>query len=89
MCGGFAAVKATKSAIAFEDSLLPLRQLNMDKSKAEMDAYADSILNASDVTGYANTEMATAFYDLQSATGLFGPEVEKIESAAAGIRRAT
>ncbi len=71
-------VKSVKAASAFEDAFLPIQQLNMDKPRDELEKYRGQILRASDATGVANTEMAAAFYDLQSATGLYGDDVEKM-----------
>lgn len=71
---GATAGKGVAAAEKFDAAFLNIRQLNLDKSKNEMDAFRSKIRDASYDVG-ANLEMSTnAVYDLQSATGVFGDE---------------
>ena len=70
--------KSIDAAVKFDSAFLPIKQLNLDKSKAEMDSYRNIIRDSSYEVG---TDLATstkAYYDLQSATGLYGKEAESV-----------
>jgi TP901 family phage tail tape measure protein len=66
---------ATLKAAAFNHEFLDIRQLNLDKSKSELASYKGQILDTAFSTGLAARDMAKAFYDIQSGTGLFGKDV--------------
>jgi TP901 family phage tail tape measure protein len=75
--GGIALVSDTigKSIDAtekFNTAFLPIRNLNLDKSKAEMDSYRNKIRDGAYEVGAALDVSSTALYDLQSLTGLYG-----------------
>jgi TP901 family phage tail tape measure protein len=81
--GGLAAVTATidrsiDSAVKFNTAFLPIRQLNLDKSKAEMDSYRSMIRESAYEVGTSLDVSTKAYYDLQSATGLYGKEAEAV-----------
>ena len=66
--------KSIDSAAKFNTAFLPIRNLNLDKSKAEMDSYRNKIRDAAYEVGAALDVSSTALYDLQSLTGLYGDE---------------
>jgi len=70
--------KGVQAAGEFNNQFLELRQLNLDKPKAELDGLSDRVLDLSFKLGANATSMAKAFYDVQSATGRFGDEVADI-----------
>ena len=57
---------ATAKAMEFEHKFTNIRQLNLDKSRAELNAYRMDILRTSMQTGVSNQEMhkATTIYNL-------------------------
>lgn len=66
--------KGVQAAERFDSAFLPIRQLNLDKSKDELDSFREGIRTASYEIG-TNLEASTnAVYDLQSATGLYGDD---------------
>lgn len=81
--GGIAAITATinrsvDSAEKFNSAFLPIRQLNLDKSKSEVDSYRSLIRNSAYEIGTSLEDSTKAYYDLQSATGLYGKEAESV-----------
>ncbi|MBI9063270.1 MAG: phage tail tape measure protein [Marinilabiliaceae bacterium] len=70
--------KATTKAAEFNHEFLAIRQLNLDKSSQQLNSYKNSIKTVAFETGQAATDTAKAFYDIQSATGLFGKDVADI-----------
>jgi TP901 family phage tail tape measure protein len=81
--GGIAAITATihKSVDAtekFNSAFLPIRQLNLDKSKSEVDSYRNLIRDSAYDIGTSLVDSTKAYYDLQSATGLYGAEAEAV-----------
>ncbi len=73
----------------FENQFLELKNLNLDKTDAQIKGLRDSILTASSDTGKAATDMSKAFFDIQSGTGLFGADVDKIARKTADFSTAT
>lgn len=69
---------ATSKAMEFEHKFTNIRQLNLDKSRSELNAYRMDILRTSMQTGVSNQEMAQGYYDLQSALGVYGDDATKI-----------
>lgn len=66
--------KGVQAAERFDSAFLPIRQLNLDKSKGELESYRSQIREAAFDVG-TNLEASTnAVYDLQSATGLYGKD---------------
>lgn len=72
--------KATLAAADFNHEFLEIRQLNLDKSADSLNDYRDLVLDTAFTTGRSAKEMSKAFFDIQSATGLFGDDVEQIAS---------
>ncbi|PID88600.1 MAG: phage tail tape measure protein, partial [Bacteroidia bacterium] len=69
---GSVAIKGVSSAERFDHAFTNIRNLNLDKSKDQLDTFRAKIRDASYEIG-ANLEKSTnAVYDLQSATGLYG-----------------
>lgn len=84
---GFATV--TKKAADFEHQFLELRQLNLDKTNAELERLNDQVLRTSFNTGMLAKDTAKAYFDIQSATGKYGAEVDSIVEKTALFARAT
>lgn len=81
--GGIATITATidrsvDAAQKFDSAFLPIKQLNLDKSKTEMDSYRNLIRNSAYEIGTSIEDSTKAYYDLQSATGLYGKEAEAV-----------
>lgn len=74
---GLAATTAIKKAREFNHEFLELKNLNLDKTQAEIDGLKDSILDLSIKKGLDPVKTSKAFFDVQSATGLYGLEVER------------
>ena len=92
--GGIAAITATidKSAEAaqkFDSAFLPIRQLNLDKSKSEMDSYRNMVRDSAYEVGTSLEASTNAYYDLQSATGMYGKDAEKVFKMVANYSVAT
>ncbi|SDE75637.1 phage tail tape measure protein [Riemerella columbipharyngis] len=71
---GALGVKSVQAAEKFNDAFLPIRQLNLDKSKGELDDYRNKIRDAAFEVGTNLSASTTAMYDLQSATGVYGDD---------------
>jgi TP901 family phage tail tape measure protein len=81
--GGAIAVGAiigqtTKKAAEFNHEFLPIQQLNLDKPVSQLNNYKESIKSVAFETGQSLVDTTKAFYDIQSATGLFGKDVADI-----------
>lgn len=74
-----------KSASEFNSAFTPIRQLNLDKSAAEMSNYKDLIQDSAFAVGADLKKAAAGFYDIQSATGLFGSDVKAVFEPASDI----
>lgn len=72
------AVKGTQAVEKFDSAFLPIRNLNLDKPKAELDDYRQKIRDASFEIGTSLVDSTNAVYDLQSATGLYGDDAIEI-----------
>lgn len=81
--------KGVQAAQEFDSQFLELRQLNLDKPKAELDRLNDSILDVAFSNGLNATATAKAYFDIQSATGKYGEEVEKIVAKTGLFARVT
>lgn len=66
--------KGVQAAERFDSAFLPIRQLNLDKSKGEMDDFRNQIRDATYEVGTNLVDSTNAVYDLQSATGLYGKD---------------
>ena len=80
---------ATAKAMEFEHKFTNIRQMNLDKSRSELDTYRMDILRTSMDTGIANQEMAQGYYDLQSALGVYGDDATKIATLVGNYSIAT
>ena len=81
--GGMAIITSTlnrsiDAAEKFDSAFLPIRQLNLDKSKNEIDGYKEVIRNSAYSIGTSIEDSTNAYYDLQSATALYGAEAESV-----------
>jgi TP901 family phage tail tape measure protein len=65
---------AGKKASEFHAAFLPIKQLNLDKSSATLRQYQNQIKDAAYNVGADLNKATSAFYDLQSGTGLFGQD---------------
>lgn len=68
-------VKGVHAAEQFGVGFRELRNLNMDKSPEEIQQLNDSLLGLSFDKGLDARAVSKAFYDIQSATGLYGEQV--------------
>ncbi len=92
--GGVAAVTAVidrsiDSATKFDSAFLPIRNLNLDKSKAQMDSYKEKIRSAAYDVGASLDVSSTALYDLQSLTNLYGDDAIAVYKKIANYSTAT
>lgn len=89
IAGAFAAVggialltvglnRSINAAQDFDAAFLPIRNMNLDKSKAELDNFRNEIRNASFDIGSNLVDSTNAVFDLQSATGLYGDDAIEV-----------
>ncbi len=71
---GALTAKGVESVEKFDSAFLPIRQLNLDKPRKEIDAYRVKIRDAAFEIGANVVDSTNAMYDLQSATGLYGDD---------------
>lgn len=81
--GGFALLttgltKSVDAAEKFDSAFLPIKQLNLDKSKGEMASYREMIRDSAYEVGTSLEASTTAFYDLQSATAVYRDDAAAI-----------
>ncbi len=70
--------KATHEARLFNHEFLQIRQLNLDKNQRELGKYKEQIRDTAFRIGTDLGESTKAFYDLQSATGVYGDDAVAI-----------
>lgn len=70
--------KATTQAKLFNKEFRQIQNLNFDKSGASIQKYKNSIRDAAFEMGTNLQDSTRAFYDLQSATGLYGKSAELV-----------
>lgn len=89
--GGLFAVlrKGNQEAQKFNNQFLELKNLNLDKTEKQIERLRGSVLNTSYASGMDASSTSTAFFDVQSATGKFGSEVNSIVSKLAKFSTAT
>ncbi|PKP46971.1 MAG: phage tail tape measure protein [Bacteroidetes bacterium HGW-Bacteroidetes-12] len=75
---GMLLYSATNKAISFNHEFLQIKQLNLEKPKSQMEAYKNTIRDTAFSVGLDLNKTSQAFYDVQSATGLFGNEAKKV-----------
>lgn len=78
LAAGKVLVSATQQAAAFQHEFLELKNLNLDKTNKQIDQLSDKVLNASLFAKQGANETARAFFDVQSVTGKYGDEVDKV-----------
>ena len=66
--------KGVQAAERFDNAFLPVKQLNLDKSKAEIDTCRSQIREATFDVGKNLEDSTNAVYDLQFAIGLYGKD---------------
>lgn len=81
--------KATQEAAKFNSEFLNVRQLNLDKTEAQLANYKTLIRDNAFETGKAATDTAKAYYDIQSALGFYGNDVKKVFTEVANYSTAT
>jgi len=81
--------KAGEAAAEFDSQFLELRQLNLDKPVAELERLNDRILENSFNNGLNAKATAKAYFDIQSATGKYGEEVDSIVAKTGEFARVT
>ena len=70
--------KAVDATEKFNSAFLPIQQLNLDKSKSQMNSYRNLIRDSAYEVGTSLEASTNAFYDLQSATGLYGDDAAQV-----------
>lgn len=78
MTAAVAIGSATKKAMEFEHTYMNIRQLNLDKSRSELDKYRSEIRDTALDVGINLNKMTSGYYDLQSGLGVYGKEATKI-----------
>lgn len=68
----------TQKAADFNTQFRALANLNLDKSRKEIDSLRRTLLNTSFDKGFNTEKAITGFFDVQSTTGKFGNEVKQI-----------
>ncbi|HEX8575341.1 MAG TPA: phage tail tape measure protein [Flavobacterium sp.] len=81
--GGFALItsglnKSIEATEKFDTAFLPIKQLNLDKSKSEISSYRNLIRDSAYIVGTSLEASTQGFYDLQSATGLYGKDAAEV-----------
>jgi len=80
---------ATGYAKRFNHEFLQIRNLNLDKSQESLNNYKNLIRDTAFETGQNLEKSTIAFYDLQSATGLYGKSAENVFKKVAKYSTAT
>lgn len=70
--------KASQEQAIFNNQFLELQNLNLDKTDQEIDDLRDRVLNLSFDKALNPEKTSKAFFDVQSATGKYGYEVEQV-----------
>ncbi|MDC7135865.1 phage tail tape measure protein [Bacteroides zhangwenhongii] len=68
----------TQKAADFNTQFRALANLNLDKTKKEVDSLQRMVLNTSFEKGFDTNKAIMGYFDVQSTTGKFGTEVRKI-----------
>lgn len=68
----------TQKAADFNTEFRALANLNLDKSRKEIDSLRRMVLNTSFDKGFNTEKAITGYFDVQSTTGKFGKEVKEI-----------
>lgn len=86
---GIAFLRATNTASEFEHQFLELRQLNLEKPKKELDELNSLVLDTAWNAGISSVQMAKGYFDMQSATGQYGEELDEILTKTGQFSHAT
>lgn len=70
--------RTTQKAADFNTQFRALENLNLDKSKKEIDSLKRMVLDTSFDKGFNTNKTITGYFDVQSTTGKFGVEVRRI-----------
>ncbi len=81
--------KADQAAAKFNNQFLELKNLNLDKTEAQIEKLREKVITSAFVTGRDASQTSTAYFDVQSATGKFGPEVDRIVAKLSKFSTAT
>jgi len=81
--------KGFVEAKKFNHEFLQIQQLNLDKPKAELATYKELIRDSAFESGKSAVDTAKAYYDLQSALGVYGKEAKSIFTEVANYSTAT
>ncbi|MGB1216986.1 MAG: hypothetical protein ACPG5P_03875, partial [Saprospiraceae bacterium] len=81
--------KATIAAGNFNHVFLELANLNLDKPNSEIQRLKDNVLDMSLDTGKSAAVISQAYFDVQSATGMYGREVDQVVKKVAVFSKAT
>jgi len=86
---GVVMYKGVQAAEEFNSQFLEIRNLNLSRSKAELQTLNDMILDQSFDLGFDPTQLAKAYSDIQGGTGKYGEEVKKIAGSIGQFAQAT
>lgn len=81
-------VKGVQAAEQFGRGFRELRNLNLDKTQEELQQLNDDLLGLSFDKGLDAQAVTKAYYDIQSATGMFGDDVLRITGRVGEAARA-
>lgn len=73
-----AMTQGVQAAGKFNHQFLELQNLNLDKSSSQIQKLNDKILDVALKEGFDSTKTAQAYYDVQSALGVYGDEVDTV-----------
>lgn len=80
--------KGVQASKSFNQQFLQLEQLNLDKSKEEIEGLRNSVLDLAFDKALDPEATSKAFFDIQSATGKYGDEVVKMVGITGEFSRA-
>ncbi|MDP2061320.1 MAG: phage tail tape measure protein [Flavobacteriaceae bacterium] len=70
--------RSINAAQDFDAAFLPIRNMNLDKSKVELDGFRNNIRDAAFEIGTNLVDSTNAVFDLQCATGLYGDDAIEV-----------
>jgi len=70
--------QASNAAASFNNEFLQVKNLNLDKNEKQLNDYKGLIKSTALDIGTNLNETTRAFYDIQSATGLYGREAKQV-----------
>ena len=81
--------KGVEKAAAYNTQFLELQNLNLDKTTQQIATLNESVLSTAFDTGTSAKDMAQAYFNVQSATGKYGEEVDFLTARIAKFSSAT